>query len=120
KYSIKQKQSIVRSIASGQQSINGAARELGCRKSAVQRWVIQYKEHGIKGFKVRNGRYSDQVKLQVVRYYLKKRLSLNEIAVCFKIPNASVISKWVKVYKQQGEAGLREKTRGRKRSTMTR
>lgn len=120
KYSIKMKQSIVRSIASGQQSINGAARELGCRKSAVQRWVIQYKEHGIKGFTLRNGRYSDQVKLQVVRYYLKRRLSLNQIAVYFKIPNASVISNWVKVYEQRGEAGLIKKTRGRKRSIMTR
>jgi len=119
KYSIKQKQSVVQSILSGEYSIKGAARQLGCDKSAVQRWLEQYKQDGVKGLKFRNGHYSDQLRLQVVRYYLKKGLSLNQTAGHFKIPNASVICKWLKAYQRFGIDGLANKRRGRKKSIMT-
>jgi transposase len=119
KYSIKQKHSVVRSILAGGQSIKGAARQLGCNKSAVQRWLEQYKQAGVKGLKFRNGHYADQLKLQVVRYYLKKGLSLNQTAGHFKIPNASVICKWLKAYERFGAMGLSKKARWRKKSIMT-
>jgi len=119
KYSIKQKHAIVRSIVSGRLSTKAAAREVGCHKSAIQRWVIQYKAHGVKGFTVRNGHYEGQFKLSVVRSYLKNGLSLNQVATHFKIPNAGLISQWIKIYKGQGALGLQNRTRGRKRTNMT-
>lgn len=118
KYSIKQKQSVVLSILSGRLSIKGAARELGCHKSGIQRWLSQYKQAGKKGFKFRNGYYDDQFKLQVVRYHLKKGLSLKQTAIDFKIPNEGVISRWLKEYECLGASGLANKPRGRKRTIM--
>lgn len=119
KYSIKQKQAVVRSILSGQRSIKGAARELGCHKSGVQRWLEQYKQAGVKGFRIRNGHYEGRFKVLVVRYYLEKGLSLNQTAGHFNIPNASVICQWLRAYERFGASGL-SRTRGRKRSIMTR
>jgi len=119
KYNIKQKQSVVLSILSGRLSIKGAARELGCHKSGIQRWLAQYKQSGIKGFKFRNGHYDGRLKLRVVRYYLKKGLSLNQTASHFKIPNQGIISQWVKIYERSGAVGLSNKPRGRKKSIMT-
>ena len=120
KYSIKQKRATVRSILSGERSIKGAARALGCHKSAVQRWVEQYKQYGIEGFNFRNGHYDSRFKLEVVRYYLQKGLSLNQTAGYFKIPNEGIISQWVKIYERSGAIGLSSKPRGRKRSIMAR
>lgn len=119
KYSIKQKQLAVGSILSGRLSIKGAARELGCHKSAVQRWLVQYKQDGVKGMKFRNGHYDGRFKLQVVRYHIKKGLSLKQTASYFKIPNDAVISRWVKNYECLGAMGLVNKRRGRKKSIMT-
>lgn len=118
KYSIKQKTSAVRSVLSGKDSIGLAARRLGCRMSAVERWLEQYRQHGIAGFTMNQGWYEAGFKLQVVDYYLKKGLSLRQTASHFKIPNEGVISRWVKLYKRLGAAGLSAKPRGRKRTSM--
>lgn len=118
KYTIRQKHLVVRRILSGQQSIGGVARELGCHKSTVQQWLMHYQQHGVNGFKFRNGRYDRGFKLGVVRYYLQKGLSLDQTASYFKIPNASVIVQWVKNYECWGAAGLTNRPRGRKRSIM--
>src|ERR1700748_2783531 len=99
KYSIKQKGAIVRAVLSGKVSISTKAKELGCPRSTIRRWLGQYKQSGIKGFKLRNGRYEGLFKLRVVRHYLKKELSLKQTASFFKIPNEAVICQWVKIYK---------------------
>ena len=118
KYSVRQKESVVRSILAGRQSITGAAQELGCMRSAVKRWMVQYREHGVKGFSIRNGSYEGAFKLMVVRYYLKKELSLNQTACHFNIPNESAIHRWLKTYERYGTEGLLKKSSGRKRSPM--
>lgn len=118
KYSVKQKEGMVKSILRGQASMSSAARELGCDRTTVRRWVGQYSQYGVKGFKFRNGGYERSFKLQVIRYYLKKGLSLNQTANYFKIPNAGIVSKWVTSYKRFGVAGLSKEPRGRKRSIM--
>jgi transposase-like protein len=87
-------------------------------RSAIKRWLAQYKKHGVKGFTIRNGFYDRAFKLLVIRYYLGKGLSLNQTASHFNIPNESTIVSWVKAYKRYGAEGLLNKTRGRKRSLM--
>ena len=118
KYSIRQKELAVRSILAGHKSITGAAQELGCMRSAVKRWMAQYREHGVKGFGIRHGSYEGAFKLMVVRHYLKKELSLNQTACYFNVPNESVILGWLKIYKLYGAGGLLKENRGRKRSPM--
>ncbi len=120
KYNYKQKVLTVRSIISGRELVSSAARRLGCRKNTIVRWIRQYKQHGTNGLKLRNGSYEGRFKLQVVRYKLRKGLSLMETAVHFKIPNEYVVISWLKKYEQQGAAGLLKETpRGRKKTVMT-
>jgi transposase len=118
KYSVRQKESTVRSILAGRQSLSGAARELGCMRSAVQRWMLQYKQAGVKGFGIRNGSYDGKFKLLVIRHYLEKGLSLNQVASHFKIPNGSTIQRWLKSYERLGAEGLLKENRGRKKTIM--
>jgi len=119
KYSVKQKEAIVKLILRGQKSMRSAARELNCDRTTVRRWLGQYNAYGVKGFKFRNGVYERSFKLQVIRYYLKKGLSLNQTANYFKIPNAGIVSRWIASYKGLGAAGLSKELRGRKRSIMS-
>jgi transposase len=119
KYSISQKTTVVRSILAGKISTTGASRELGCEGKTIRRWLEQYNQHGIKGFKFKNGSYADRFKLQVVRYYFKKGLSLNQTASYFRIPGEGVVGKWVRDYERFGAMGLSAKPRGRKKTTMT-
>lgn len=118
KYSVSQKATIVGFIKAGKLSHWGAARKLGCDNKTIRRWMQQYKLHGVKGFKFKNGRYEGRFKVKVVEYYLKKGLSLSQTASYFKIPNDGIICQWVKIYKRLGAAGLSGETRGRKRSSM--
>jgi transposase len=120
KYSIKQKQVAVRSILEGRESCRSAARELGCEKSAVCRWLKQYRQHGTAGFKIRNGSYEGAFRVRVVQYVMRKGISLPQAASHFNIPNESTIHCWIKIYEQQGAMGLLKDKRGGKVSTMPR
>jgi len=119
KYSIKQKDAIVRAVLSGKVSISAKAKELACPRSTIRRWLGQYKQYGIKGFNLRNGSYEGPFKLRVVQYYHEKGLSLKETASFFKIPNEAVICQWVKIYKRSGVLGLVNNCRGEKKAIMT-
>jgi transposase len=119
KYSIKQKQLAVRSVLEGRESCRSAARRLGCEKSAVDRWLKQYKQHGTKGFAIRNGSYDGLFKARVVEYIRRNGVSLPQAASHFNIPNESTIHCWLKIYEQRGAIGLLKGRRGGKASTMT-
>lgn len=119
KYSIKQKQLAVRAVLGGRETCRSAARSLGCHKSAVQRWLKQYKQHGTKGFKIRNGSYDGAFKVRVVQHIRRNGVSLPQAASHFNIPNESTIHSWLKIYEQRGATGLLKGRRGGKASTMT-
>jgi transposase len=119
KYNLKQKLATVRSIKAGRQSCTTAARKIGSKKNTVERWYRLYLQHGIEGLRVRNGSYDGPFKLQVVRYMLKKNLSLTQTAVYFKIPQEYTVSQWLNSYERCGSVGLLGQTRGRKKSAMT-
>lgn len=119
KYSIKQKQSAVKSVLEGRETCRSAARELGCEKSAICRWLKQYRQHGTAGFEMRNGSYEGAFKVRVVQYIMRKGVSLPRAASHFNIPNESTIHGWWKVYEQRGAMGLLKGRRGGQASTMT-
>jgi transposase len=119
KYSVKQKEAVVRSILAGHSSVKSSGRELNCAACTVRRWLEQYKRYGSDGLKFRNGSYDGRFKVQVVQYFLRKKLSLKQTVIYFKIPNESVLWGWLKTYEQLGAEGLLKEARGRKRSTMT-
>jgi transposase len=52
-------------------------------------------------------KYSDEFKLKVVRAYLEGYLGYKLLAKAFNISTESQIKRWVRAYKEFGEAGLR-------------
>jgi transposase len=118
KYSFRQKLSAVRSVVSGRDSCSSAARKIGGDKNTVRRWLGLYKESGAAGLKLRPGGYTGKFKEEVIRYMLKKHLSLMQTAAIFGIPNDHTVWRWLQTYECQGFAGLQKETRGRKKSLV--
>lgn len=54
-------------------------------------------------------KYSDEFKLRIVKEYLEKSLGYLLLAKKYNISSTSPIRRWVRAYKEFGEAGLRKK-----------
>ena len=84
---------------------------------AVLKWVRKYKEHGEKGFyKNKKSSYSGEFKHNVIEYMHKNHLSCTETAIHFNLGNNYIVSKWERIYYEEGPQALYEERRGRKKN----
>ena len=85
-------------------------------KVTVQKWCRKYEEHGEKGL-LKNFKtsYSGEFKQSVVEYMHTNHLSSFETAIHFNLANDAVVSKWERIYYEEGPQALYEERRGRKR-----
>jgi transposase len=113
KYFYEKKLEVVQSVLSGQESSSSAARGLGTDHKHIRRWVAMYEYHGLEGLRMKNGSYSGDFKLSVIRYMEENHLSLFETAVKFGIPDDSTVSRWYRIYQAEGSAGLFRDNRGK-------
>ena len=117
KYSPKEKIKIVKEYLSGQSSL----REIGSRYGYINKkgypgyfelWITLYKEHGESVFyHSGNSCYSKEFKIMVVEEYIAGIASATDLAAKYKISNASILLKWVKLYNANVE--LRDYTPNR-------
>ena len=84
-------------------------------KILIRTWVNAYKSQGYEGLKVKrqNTQYSLEFKLNVVNLYLTGEMSYQSLANELKINNPSIITRWVKDFREKGIEGLEPKKRGR-------
>ena len=80
----------------------------------IRRWVHLYKIHGIKGLTGGAGSYSGGFKVFVVEYMHKNGMSLTATADHFCIQSVPTLSKWERIYYEEGRSALLEERRGRK------
>ena len=86
-------------------------------KTTVKQWVKRYEEHGYMGLsKNINSLYSGQFKINVVEYMHKNHLSLTETAIHFNLSNHSIVSKWERIYYEEGPQALYKERRGRNKT----
>lgn len=119
KYSLKEKLSIVRSVLSGGETMQSAASKMGGHKKSVQCWVGLYNHYGAAGLRSGRGKYSGRFKVKVIKHMLKKDLSLSETTAFFGIAGSYTVGCWLRVYERDGEIGLQQMTRGRKKGIMS-
>ena len=81
----------------------------------VRRWVNAYMSQGYEGLKVKrkNTKYTLEFKLNVVNLYLTGEMSYQSLANNLKINDPSIITRWVKDFREKGIEGLKPKKRGR-------
>jgi len=83
----------------GNRSRTQICNELNISPRTIQDWAAIYQKHGIRGFleKRRNGSYSKEFKLQVVKEYLDGKHSSIELGQKYDI-HSSVLRNWTKMY----------------------
>ncbi|MDK8281605.1 MAG: transposase, partial [Peptoniphilus lacrimalis] len=116
KYNTEFKMKVVKEYLEGNASYKDLAKKYSIPdKSNVRRWVNVYESQGYDGLKVsrKNSSYSLDLKLNVVDLYLTGEMSYQSLANEFKINNSSMISRWVKEFREKGIEGLKPKKRGR-------
>ena len=79
----------------------------------IQRWVHLYENHGRNGLTGGTGSYSGEFKVHVVEYMHNNRMSLTATADHFCIQSVPTLSKWERIYYEEGKEALFEERRGR-------
>ena len=85
--------------------------------TTVRKWVRKYEEHGAKGLiKNQKASYSGEFKQNVVEYMRENHLSCQETAFHFNLAGDYVVSKWERIYYEEGPQGLYKERRGRNKN----
>lgn len=116
KYSTKFKMKVVKEYLETNISYKSLSDKYGIpNESVIKIWVNAYKTQGYEGIKVKreNTQYTLEFKLNVVKLYLTGEMSYQSLANELKINNPSIITRWVKDFREKGIEGLKSKKRGR-------
>ena len=88
----------------------------GVDYSQIRRWVALYKAGGTEQLTRVTRTYSGEFKVHVVEYMHQTSTSIRPAAAIFGIQSPPTISKWERIYYEEGPAALFEERRGRKNS----
>ncbi|WP_306485833.1 helix-turn-helix domain-containing protein [Anaerococcus sp.] len=116
KYSTEFKMKVVKEYLKGNISFKNLAEKYKLsHQEIVKRWVNAYNSQVYGGLKVKrkNTKYTLEFKINVVNLYLTGEMSYQSLANNLKINDPSIITRWVKEYREKGIEGLRPKKRGR-------
>lgn len=84
----------------------------------VRTWVALYEKHGEKGLipKPKGVSADPELRIKVVKAVIEQHMSLNQAAAHFMLAGSGSVARWLKVYEERGEAGLRALKIGTKRN----
>lgn len=76
------------------------------------------KKHGEKGLipKPKGVSADPELRIKVVKAVIEQHMSLNQAAAHFMLAGSGSVARWLKVYEERGEAGLRALKIGTKRN----
>lgn len=114
KFSNQLKLTISQEYMAGNDSYIGLAKKYHTNKSNVKKWVDAFKEHGVDGLTTTHGTYSGDFKVTAVEYMHSTGSSIRNTAAVFNIPSYFTVSKWERIYLEEGPATLYVERRGRK------
>lgn len=106
----------VLSVIEDKKPVNTIAKTYGVNKTTIQTWVRKYEVGGTDGLKEtrRWKKYSQELKMEAVEYYLNGKASLEQTCKKFNISDPSVLRRWIKHY----TSGKENKSTGKGRSTL--
>ncbi|MEI4769719.1 IS3 family transposase [Psychrobacillus sp. FJAT-51614] len=114
KFTEEQKLKAVQSYLLGKESYHGIAERIGIDHKSVIKWVALFKEHGMEGLKLRGYTiYSNEFKLDVLKYMIETGASLLDIAVKFNIPSPFTVLRWKNQLERVGIGALIQTKKGR-------
>ena len=117
KYSSEFKLEVVKYYLDNSVGYRTTADHFGVAYPLVLKWVRKYKENGYVGLmKNQKSSYGGDFKLNVVEYRHENHLSCKETAFHFNLAGDYVVSKWERIYYEEGPQGLYIERRGRSKN----
>lgn len=116
KYNSDFKLEVAKYVIDKNHSYGEAARKFSIDKNSVKKWSRKYEEHGVKAIVKNKIKYDGNFKLNVVNYMHSNHLSLNQTTIHFNLGHHSVISKWERIYYEEGPQALFKERRGRSKN----
>ena len=116
KYDDKLKLKLVHRYLAGSSGIQELVERYGVSRTALQTWVLRFREKGAAGL-VRRRRvlYSAQFKLSVLRRARNQSLSLEQVAAIYNVRGGGgAVARWQRQYDEDGFEGLKHKGPARK------
>ena len=107
KYSVEFKLEVVKYYEENKCGYDTTAKHFNVGFACVQRWVNKYKVHGVKGLIKNQQQYDGKFKQNVVEYMHNNHLSLQETAIHFNLAGDWIVSKWERIYYEEGPQGWR-------------
>jgi len=95
------------------------AAKYGIDRSMIRKWVDLYKNGGIDHLITARRTFSGDFKIHVVEYMHQNSLSIRSTAALFGIQSPPTVSKWERIYYEEGKEALYEERRGRSRKMST-
>lgn len=90
-------------------SVRSLSKTWNLSSSLIRKWIDQHCSNGSKGLLPKSHvYYAREFKLNVVKVYKDKKLSLRDCCLQFNIPAQSTLLSWLSKYQQLGVEGLRE------------
>lgn len=112
-YSPELKLEIVQKYLQGKGGVKKLAEEYHVHKGDIQKWRDAYLEHGIEGLNPMPKNYGGDFKISVVEYMHTTGASLRKTAAHFNIPCRDLITRWERIYYEEGREALYIERRGR-------
>lgn len=114
KYTYEEKLEAVFRVEKEGMSLQESAKFLGCSKADVIIWRGLYREHGSEALLNGGASYDGEFKVAVVEYMKANNLSSYTASAKFGIKSRSSVSKWKRIYYEEGPEGLlKNRPRGR-------
>ena len=88
----------------------------GVAHSIIRKWVNLYQKGGVEYLTKVRRTYSGDFKIHVVEYMHQYSMSLTKAAAHFGIQSVTTVSKWERIYYEEGKEALYEERRGKSKS----
>ncbi|MEB6030287.1 IS3 family transposase [Klebsiella quasipneumoniae] len=117
KYTLEERLEVVMHYLASDEGYRLTSARFNVPRTQVRIWVAAYDAYGEEGLKPRDKGVSidPEIRIEAVKAVLSGQISQTQAATKFNVAGVSSVAKWLKVYKEQGEEGLRSLKVGTKR-----
>lgn len=118
KYSFEERLAVVMHYFTTDDGYRLTSARLNVPRTQVRMWVAAYDAYGEEGLKPRDKGVSinPDLRVEAVKAVLSGQISQNQAAVKYGVAGSASVGKWLKVFREHGEEGLRSLRVGKKRA----
>ncbi|MBZ6673256.1 IS3 family transposase [Klebsiella pneumoniae] len=118
KYTFKQRLEVVMHYFTTDEGYRLTSARFNVPRTQVRLWVAAYDAYGEEGLKPRDKGVSidPDIRVEAVKAVLTGKISQTQAAAKFNVAGSASVGKWMKVFSEHGEEGLRSLRVGKKRA----